>query len=52
LDEFYRIAFRKKIDHSIDELQAEPGRLVGRVQLSSTASGPLVLRQDPDAHLP
>ena len=40
LDEFYRIAFRKKIYHTLDELQA------------GLTSGPLVLWQDPDADLP
>ena len=40
LDEFYRIAFRKKIYRTLDELHAD------------LTSGPLVLWQDPDADFP
>jgi hypothetical protein len=32
LDEFYRVAFRKKIYPAIDELQADSGRLARRLQ--------------------
>jgi transposase InsO family protein len=48
LDEFYRIAFRKKIYHTIDELQAE--RLAGRIQLSSPTSRPLAFQPHSGRH--
>jgi hypothetical protein len=40
LDEFYRVAFRKKIYRTIDELQTD-------LDAWTAPSGPLVLRQDP-----
>ena len=52
LDEFYRVAFRKKIYRSIDELQADLDALDRRLQSAPPTSGPVVLRQDPDADLP
>ena len=50
LNEFYRIAFRKKLYRSIDELQTDLD-LAGRVN-QQAASRQVVLRQDPDADLP
>jgi transposase InsO family protein len=44
LDEFYRVAFRKKIYRTIDELQTD-------LDTWLTPSRPLVLRQNPDADL-
>ena len=53
LDEFYRVAFRKKIYRTIDELQADlDAWLIGYNEQRPAASGPLVLWQDPDADLP
>ena len=53
LNEFYRVAFRKKVYHAIDELQAD---LDAWVLWNSTkhrpSSGTLVLWQDTDANLP
>jgi hypothetical protein len=52
LNEFYRIAFRKKLYHSIDELQVDLDLWVPRLQRTAPPSRPLVLRKDPDADLP
>ena len=52
LDEFYRIAFRKKIYATIDELQADLDALDARVQRSQAPSEEVVLRKDADANLP
>ena len=52
LDEFYRVAFRKRIYETIGELQADLDGLDGRVQSGAVASGTMVLRQDADADLP
>jgi transposase InsO family protein len=50
LDEFYRLP---QEDLSHDRRAASRSRHPARrIQLSSTASGPLVLRQDPDADFP
>ena len=49
LNEFYRVAFRRKIYRGLEELR--PRRLAARVQRGQTPSGPLVLGQDPDADL-
>ena len=51
LDEFYRVAFRKKIYRTIDELQADLDAWLVEYNRATTSSGPLVLRQDPDADL-
>jgi len=51
LNEFYRVAFRRKIHRGLEEMQSDPRRLAARVQRGQTASGPLVLRQDPYADL-
>jgi hypothetical protein len=50
LDEFYRVAFRKKIYRTVDELQTDlDGWLIEYNELAT--SRPLVLRQDADADL-
>ena len=52
LDEFYRIAFRKKI-YGTHRASCRPTSISGsRVQRAPASSGPLVLRQDADADLP
>ena len=51
MDEFYRIAFRKKIYRSIDELQADLDAWLVEYNYRRPTSRPLVLRQDPDADL-
>jgi transposase InsO family protein len=50
LDEFYRVAFRKKIYHTIDELRADLDAWVAEYNERRPHQGPLVLRQDPDAN--
>jgi transposase InsO family protein len=52
LNEFYRVAFRRKIYSGIEQLQADQRRLAARVQRVAAPSGPLVLRQDSNANLP
>ena len=52
LNEFYRIAFRKKLYRSIDELQADLDVWLAEFNNATAASGPLVLRQNADADLP
>jgi transposase InsO family protein len=47
LDEFYRVAFRRKFYEQLEPLQADPRCL--RRQPPAAAPGPLVLRQNPDA---
>ena len=50
LDEFYRVAFRKKIYDTPDALQARSRRMAHNgLQRAAHTPGPLVLRQDPDA---
>jgi len=51
LDEFYRVAFRKKIYRTIDELQTDLDAWITEYNQHRPPSGPLVLRQDPDADL-
>ena len=51
LNEFYRVAFRKKLYHSIDELQVDLDLWVPRLQRTAPPSRALVLRQDPNADL-
>ena len=50
LDEFYRIAFRKKV-YSTIELQADLDAFL-ELQQGASAPGTMVFRQDPDADLP
>jgi len=52
LNEFYRVAFRKKVYRSIDELQADLDTWIKEYNEVRPASGTLVLRQNPDADLP
>ena len=52
LDEFYRIAFRKKIYATIEDLQADLDRWMQRVQRGQAPSGKMVLRKDADADFP
>jgi transposase InsO family protein len=51
LNEFYRVAFRKKVYRSTDELQADLDAWIKEYN-STTTSGTLVLRQNSDADLP
>jgi hypothetical protein len=51
LDEFYRVAFRKKIYRTIDELQTDLDAWITEYNQHRPHQGPLVLRQDPDADL-
>jgi transposase InsO family protein len=51
LEEFYRVAFRKKIYSGDRRTAGRPRRLARRTQPTPAPSGPLVIRQDPDAHL-
>ena len=46
LNEFYRVAFRKKIYRTLEELQADLDAWIEGIQPSAAASRPLVLRQD------
>ena len=46
LDEFYRVAFRKKIYRTIEELQTDLDAWVVRVQPPAPSSRALVLQQD------
>jgi hypothetical protein len=50
LNEFYRVAFRKKVYSSIDELQADLD--VGVCEYNAATSRALVLRQDADTNVP
>jgi hypothetical protein len=52
LNEFYRVAFRKKLYTTLEQLQARPRRLATGVQRAAAASEPLVLQEDPDADVP
>ena len=52
LNEFYRVAFRKKVYRSIDELQADLDSWIREYNEAAATSGTLVLRQNPDADLP
>ena len=51
LDEFYRVAFRKK--STAGSMSCRPISILdGHLQRAASSSRPLVLRQDPDADLP
>src|SRR5262249_49777890 len=52
LNEFYRVAFRKRVYRSIDELQADLDAWITEYDEGAATSGTLVLRQDADADLP
>ena len=52
LDEFYRVAFRKRIYETIGELQADLDAWMEEYNRAQIASGKMVLRQDADADLP
>ena len=52
LDEFYRIAFRKRLYAAIGDLQDDLDLWVKKLQRGETASRPLVLRQDAAANIP
>jgi hypothetical protein len=52
LDEFYRVAFRKKIYGSIAELQERPRSLGPKLQRRKAAPGGAGVRQDADANVP
>ena len=52
LNEFYRIAFRKKVYRSIDELQVDLDLWVREYNEAETTSRPLVLWQNPNADVP
>jgi len=52
LNEFYRVAFRKKVYRSIDELQADLDAWITEYNGDTTTSRPLVLRQNADADIP
>ena len=52
LDEFHRVAFRKKIYATIDDLQADLDLKDARVQRGEAPSGQMVLRKDPAPDLP
>jgi hypothetical protein len=52
LDESYRVAFRKKIYRTIDELQSDLRCLGEGVQRNALASGTMVLWKNADANLP
>jgi hypothetical protein len=49
LNEFYRVAFRKKIYQSLDELQIRFGLVDKTVQPGQVPSGEMVLWEDSDA---
>ena len=46
LDEFYRVAFRKKLYRSIAELQADLDEWLRQYNEAPHPPGPMVLRQD------
>ena len=52
LNEFYRVAFRKKVYRSIDDLQAHLDLWYSRRVRTALASGTLVLWQNADADIP
>ena len=52
LNEFYRVAFRKKVYRSIDELQTDLGLLDYRIQCGAATSRTLVLRENSTADVP
>jgi transposase InsO family protein len=52
LDEFYRVAFRKKLYRSIEELQVDLDIWVAEYNTSRPHQGQVVLRQDANANLP
>ena len=52
LDEFYRIAFRKRLYASIGGFAGRPRSMGQKLQRGETASRPLVFRQDAGANLP
>ena len=49
LDEFYRVAFRKKLYRTIDELQADLDAWLAEYNEGAPTSGAMVLRQDANA---
>ena len=51
LNEFYRVAFRKKFYRNLDEIQQDLDAWIVEYQHQPASSGPLVLRQNPDADL-
>ena len=51
LNEFYRIAFRKKVYRSIDELQSDLDVWICEYNEAQATSRPLVLWQDTDADI-
>ena len=52
LDEFYRVAFRKRVYATIAEPAGRPRRVDQDLQRGARAPGALVLRQDADGDLP
>ena len=52
LNEFYRVAFRKKLYRSLEELQADLDVWLAAVQRAADAPRPVVLWEDADADLP
>jgi hypothetical protein len=52
LDEYYRIAFRRRLYASIGEFAGRPRSMGQKLQRGETASRPLVLRQDAAANIP
>ena len=51
LDEFYRVAFRKKLSRRLAALPADADQWLRRHEVR-TPPGPMVVRQDADADLP
>jgi transposase InsO family protein len=52
LDEFCRVAFRKKVHGSVADLQADLDAWIRTCNEEREHQGRMVLRQDTDAHLP
>jgi hypothetical protein len=52
LQEFYQVAFRKRIYTSLEQLQADLDAWITGYNETATTSGALVLRQDANANLP
>jgi transposase InsO family protein len=52
LNEFYRIAFRKKLYRSIDELQIDLDTWLAEFNRQRPHQGTMVLRKDTNADLP
>jgi hypothetical protein len=51
LNEFYRVAFRRKLYTTLDELQADLDAWLREYNGAAAAPGPLMLREDADADL-